>query len=161
MSCSTLQRVYPLATIVDILSGDVGIACSTLQRVYPLATKTSLNHKHKEISLAVPSNGSILWQQLCQRCNCQAQATCSTLQRVYPLATQCIVESCCKLDACSTLQRVYPLATTPTSYPFAFKLSCSTLQRVYPLATHSFGLTCRLVVFLQYPPTGLSSGNNT
>ena len=38
-SCSTLQRVYPLATLaaaINILG--VHLACSTLQRVYPLAT---------------------------------------------------------------------------------------------------------------------------
>ena len=87
-SCSTLQRVYPLATALTkpvicdpcilqypptgLSSGNLvkkrtmvttHSTCSTLQRVYPLATETAQITQPIAVVLAVPSNGSILWQR--------------------------------------------------------------------------------------------------
>ena len=111
-TCSTLQRVYPLATLARYKEMPVGGPCSTLQRVYPLATTVvevlrlvgdalavpsngsilwQLRHKKSPgtiaIPLAVPSNGSILWQRGLGPDEPPEKVPCSTLQRVYPLAT--------------------------------------------------------------------------
>ena len=114
-------------------------------------------------SLAVPSYGSILWQPYGFRiCISRIWITCSTLLRVYPLATRCFATYMERMQPCSTLQRVYPLATPPCLGQDSLSPTCSTLQRVYPLATKaSKRQSSTWWPCLQYPPTGLSSGNRT
>src|SRR5690348_11754263 len=89
--------------------------------------------------LAVPSYGSLLWQRLHSAIHDQ-------------LASKLAVPSYGSL----LWQH-----RSPSIALLILACSCSTLLRVYTLATHQHDNNISLNIDLQYPPTGLSSGNQT
>src|SRR6266487_689173 len=157
VSCSTLYRAYPIATISNhsillhqyilqyplpglshcdpsraYLAHQRVAPCSTLYRAYPIATTV-------------------------RECRCdRPKNACSTLYRAYPIATGLFHSAGHKAtSSCSTLYRAYPIAT-----PFTLSLalfpsrSCSTLYRAYPIATLQVDAFDLALEALAVPSTG-------
>ncbi len=113
------------------------VSCSTLYRAYPIATISNhsillhqyiLQYPLPGLSHCDPSRAYLAHQRV---------APCSTLYRAYPIATT-VRECRCDRpkNACSTLYRAYPIATGLFhSAGHKATSSCSTLYRAYPIAT--------------------------
>ena len=112
------------------------LSCSTLQRVSPLATTGGMVSQLLPLILQYPPTGLSSGNDLRPRRLIMNLTSCRTLQRISPLATiYHIRRHRSSLKSCSTLQRVSPLATPSSAMIAELNTSCSTLQRVSPLAT--------------------------
>ena len=134
--------------------------CSTLLRVYPLATSSVLRIAWIGCALAVPSYGSLLWQRSCKipaiiSTNLAVPSYGALLWQLYRYRS---TAGYTILAVPSYGSLLWQLNNNDMSIESA-EFSCSTLLRVSPLATYERYGDWFSESYLQYPPTGLSSGN--